>query len=414
MTMVFMGAYEIERLRSVWAHLERLAVILGPVAVLIATLGAPGATLLGTTTSWLYAWLVLGSLLALAARVGLALLWGRASCAERFKRRVALVGAGPMAASMMASLSASSDQRLTGCAIRPLGIFDDSIAATGGTAAGGMSQLERLVAEGHVDDVIIALPWQEEARIASLVDRLRALPVDLWLTATSLRHGVAAGGEAPHWIGGVRCLRLARPIDGWARLVKDALDRLIAAAALAFLAPLLALIAAAIRLDSNGPVFYRQKRHGIYGRTIEVLKFRTMYIDRCDDGSSCLTKQATRRDPRITRVGRLLRRASLDELPQLINVLRGQMSLVGPRPHAVSHDEHYARLIDHYAARQSVKPGITGWAQVNGMRGETETLEKMAKRIQYDLDYIGNWSLGLDLTILLRTVFVGFVHPEAR
>jgi putative colanic acid biosynthesis UDP-glucose lipid carrier transferase len=247
-----------------------------------------------------------------------------------------------------------------------------------------------------------------------MVDRLRPLPVELWLAATSLGHGVSAGNEVPHWIGGIRCIRLARPIEGWARVVKDGMDRLIAAAALVFLAPVLVLVAAAVRLDSKGPIFYRQKRLGIYGQLIEIFKFRTMHIDRCDDGSSCLTRQATRGDPRITRVGRLLRRASLDELPQLINVLKGEMSLVGPRPHAVSHDQHYARLIEHYAARQSVKPGITGWAQVNGMRGETETVEKMARRVQYDLEYIGSWSLGLDLTILFRTIFVGFVHPEAR
>ncbi len=413
-TMFFMGGYEIERLRSVGAHLERLAVVLVPIGVLIVSLGTPAAARLGTTTSWLYAWLILGSLLAISARGGLAFLWGRVSCAERFKRRVALVGAGPTAAAMLATFAASSDQRLTGCAIRPLGVFDDQVPAAGGTPGGEMAQLRRLVADGLVDDVIITMPWQEETRIVSMVDGLRALPVELWLAATSLRHGVAAGSEAPHWIGGVRCLRLARPIEGWAGVVKDVMDRLVAAGAVLFLAPLLLVIALAVRLDSKGPVFYRQKRHGIYGRMIEVLKFRTMHVERCDDGSSCLTKQATRGDPRITRVGRILRRASLDELPQLLNVLRGEMSLVGPRPHAVSHDEHYARLIDHYAARQSVKPGITGWAQVNGMRGETETVEKMAKRVQYDLDYIGNWSLGLDLTILLRTIFVGFVHPEAR
>ena len=191
-------------------------------------------------------------------------------------------------------------------------------------------------------------------------------------------------------------------------------DRAAAAAALVFLAPFLSLLALAVRLDSKGPVFYRQQRHGLGGRTIDVLKFRSMYADRCDSGSTSTVQQATRGDPRITRVGKWLRRTSLDELPQLINVLMGDMSLVGPRPHAVAHNRHYAKLIDHYWARHRVKPGITGWAQVSGFRGETDTVDKMARRVEHDLEYIENWSFLLDIKILLRTVLVGFVHPEAR
>jgi exopolysaccharide biosynthesis polyprenyl glycosylphosphotransferase len=204
-----------------------------------------------------------------------------------------------------------------------------------------------------------------------------------------------------------------RPAGRTARRIKDLLDRGIAALALLFLAPLFLLVALAIRLDSRGPGFYRQQRHGLDGRVIRVWKFRSMRVERCDDGSGVVL-QATRRDPRITRVGALLRRSSLDELPQLINVLTGEMSLVGPRPHAVAHNEFYAPLIERYGERHRVKPGITGWAQVNGLRGETDTLGKMARRVEHDLYYIENWSLRLDLIILLRTLLVGFVHPEAR
>jgi putative colanic acid biosynthesis UDP-glucose lipid carrier transferase len=190
-------------------------------------------------------------------------------------------------------------------------------------------------------------------------------------------------------------------------------DRVLAAAILVIILPLVLLIALAIKLDSRGPVIFRQKRYGFNNEVIEVLKFRSMYVDRCDKAVGAAVVQATKQDPRITRIGGILRRTSLDELPQFINVLMGTMSIVGPRPHAVSHNEQYARLIDEYLARHRVKPGITGWAQVNGLRGETETLEKMAQRVRYDLYYIENWSLLFDIRIILRTLFVGFVNQNA-
>jgi putative colanic acid biosysnthesis UDP-glucose lipid carrier transferase len=169
-----------------------------------------------------------------------------------------------------------------------------------------------------------------------------------------------------------------------------------------------------VRLTSPGPAFYRRRRHGLNGAAIEVLKFRTMRADACDEGAAGAPfRQARRGDPRVTPLGRLLRRTSLDELPQFINVLRGEMSVVGPRPHALAHGEAMAPLVDAYVARHRVKPGITGWAQVNGLRGETDTLEKMERRLEHDLHYIENWSLSLDLRIILRTLLVGFRDPNA-
>jgi putative colanic acid biosynthesis UDP-glucose lipid carrier transferase len=169
------------------------------------------------------------------------------------------------------------------------------------------------------------------------------------------------------------------------------------------LIPILALIALAIKLDSPGPVFFRQRRYGFNNNAIVVWKFRTMKADMVRDDT--VVPQATRNDPRVTRVGRFLRRTSLDELPQIFNVLRGEMSLVGPRPHAVAHNEQYAKIIDDYLSRHRVKPGITGWAQVNGLRGETDTPEKMRERVQFDLYYIDNWSFWLDLKIMALTPF---------
>ena len=185
---------------------------------------------------------------------------------------------------------------------------------------------------------------------------------------------------------------------------------MIAALLLILLLPVFAIIALAIKLDSQGPVFFRQKRYGFNNNPITVFKFRTMFTGPAEESS---VPQARRNDPRVTRLGALLRRSSLDELPQLFNVLRGEMSLVGPRPHAVAHNEQYAKVIDDYLSRHRVKPGITGWAQINGLRGETDTPDKMRRRVQYDLYYIDNWSLFFDLKILLLTPFVGFVNRNA-
>jgi putative colanic acid biosynthesis UDP-glucose lipid carrier transferase len=180
--------------------------------------------------------------------------------------------------------------------------------------------------------------------------------------------------------------------------------------ALVVFAPLLLAIALAIRLDGPGPVLFRQKRYGFANNEFTVFKFRTMRHRPAEEPD---VPQARRQDPRITRVGAFLRRTSLDELPQLINVLRGDMSLVGPRPHAVAHNVQYAQIIDDYLSRHRVKPGITGWAQINGLRGETDTPEKMRARVEHDLYYIDNWSLMLDIKILLLTPLRGFVNKNA-
>jgi putative colanic acid biosynthesis UDP-glucose lipid carrier transferase len=205
---------------------------------------------------------------------------------------------------------------------------------------------------------------------------------------------------------------LQKPFSRWGYLVKALEDYVLGTLLLIPAAPLMLMIAIVVRLDSPGPVLFRQERYGFNNRTIEILKFRTMRAERDDEGQG-QALQARRGDPRLTRVGRWLRRTSLDELPQLLNVLRGDMSIVGPRPHMVAHNEQYANLIDTYLGRHRVKPGITGWAQVNGLRGETDTLAKMEGRIQHDLYYIENWSLGFDLQILARTLLVGFVHRNA-
>ena len=221
--------------------------------------------------------------------------------------------------------------------------------------------------------------------------------------------------ELPHLgygeVAGIPMLKLSeRPLSGWNVFAKALEDRILGMTILIGLSPLLLAIAAAIKLTSRGPVLFTQKRYGFNNNEFTVLKFRTMHDAPEADGT---VTQASRNDSRITPVGRFLRRTSLDELPQLINVIRGEMSLVGPRPHAVAHNEEYAAVINEYLSRHRVKPGITGWAQVNGFRGETATLDLMRQRVQHDLYYIENWSVLFDLRILVMTLFVGFVHRNA-
>ena len=280
------------------------------------------------------------------------------------------------------------------------------------TAEAADSVVRQLEAFVSVEQVVLVCNPRHTVALTQIVQKLRHLPVEINLVVGPLAGdlpviGMRAVGSLPATV------LLERPMDGPLSAVKDVFDRVAAFALIVFLVPFLALISLAIKLDSRGPVLYRQVRFGFNRQKIEVLKFRSMYQERCDPPTAATVAQATRDDDRITSVGRFLRRTSFDELPQLFNVLRGDMSLVGPRPHAIAHDHHYSELIDGYLGRHRVKPGITGWAQVNGCRGETRSAEDMRRRIELDLYYIDNWSLSLDLKILCRTPMVGFVNEMA-
>jgi putative colanic acid biosynthesis UDP-glucose lipid carrier transferase len=240
------------------------------------------------------------------------------------------------------------------------------------------------------------------------VTQLSVLPTDIRLCPDMAAFQMRPLGIVSY--DGVPVLELVRkPLGDWAPFIKAFEDRFFAGLALLLLAPVMICIALAIKLDSRGPVFFRQRRHGFNHQVITVLKFRTMYVTQ--DGP--VVPQASKNDPRVTRVGKWLRRSSLDELPQLLNVLNGEMSLVGPRPHALAHNEQYSALLETYANRHRMKPGITGWAQINGYRGETDTPDKMRKRVECDLYYIENWSLWFDLKILLLTPVFGLFGKNA-
>jgi len=259
-----------------------------------------------------------------------------------------------------------------------------------------------------VDKVILALPVGQEALFRYLVVRLRMLPIEVKLIPNFGNFVVPIQSLEDE--NGVQLLGIQRkPIHDWGVFLKIIEDYVLGGLLLFAFLPAMALIAIAIKLDSRGPVLFRQRRHGFNHEVIQVCKFRTMSV--LEDGNTI--RQATQNDERVTRVGRFLRKTSLDELPQLFNVLKGDMSLVGPRPHALAHNNYYSKLLENYATRHRVKPGITGWAQINGFRGEITDETKMQLRINYDLDYIDNWSIWFDLKIILQTPFYGFVSRNA-
>jgi Undecaprenyl-phosphate glucose phosphotransferase len=293
--------------------------------------------------------------------------------------------------------------------IRLVGVFHDTSDRRSSRARPGRT-LDDLLAYAHerrIDEIFLALPWHAERRISALVDRLAHLPVDLKLCPDGV--GYVQAMVVGERLAGIPVATIHRqPIRDWGRIAKRAMDLSLSALLLALLALPMAALALAIRLESPGPALFRQRRQGFNQGQFEMLKFRTM---RHDPGAPLI--QARPDDERVTRIGRWLRRTSLDELPQLVNVLRGEMSLVGPRPHAVALEAVFMRQIQQYATRCRVKPGITGLAQVYGWRGETDTEEKMAGRISHDLYYIENWSLMLDLKIMALTLLTGFAHKNA-
>ncbi len=405
------GAYRFRHFSDVGAAIGRalLGWLLTLGALFIAAYVFEPIT--ATEGPWIALWLALGAGLIAASRVALnqqVKTWHRAG---RMGELVAVVGSGPMAQRLLRGLNAASGSP------RILGVYDDGAASLprrcmGHAILGSVDDLVRDVRLYGIDTVIVALPPAAEHQLVETLNKLTVVPVDVRLCPGefALRLGAA---QTSH-IGGHTFLNVIdRPLRDWRWIAKSVEDRILGGLILALISPVMAAIALLIRLDSRGPVLFRQKRYGFNNELIEVLKFRTMYQDRCDSAGEQLTQ---RNDPRITRVGAFLRRTSLDELPQFLNVVRGEMSIVGPRPHAPAAKAGrllYQEAVRHYDSRHRVKPGITGWAQINGWRGETTTLEQIRKRVEHDLYYIEHWSIALDLRIIARTVVGGFTGHNA-
>lgn len=362
---------------------------------------------------WILSLFAIGAATLAIAR-GSMTLWTRSLKRQGvFDQRAAIFGAGEQGARLAHYIL--GHDKLT---LALTGFYDDRAADRLNVdklpvpLQGNLQNLVAAIRRGEIDQVIVALPWSADSRLKIVVEQLAMTPVRIRLAPDMVsfmfaQRPVVLLGEVP-----VMTL-FERPISGADHAVKWLEDRLIAAIALVLLAPLLAIIAVAIKLDSKGPVFFRQPREGFNNQPFLVWKFRSMFAERnqLDD-----IVQASRHDPRVTRVGAFLRRTSLDELPQLINVLTGSMSIVGPRPHAPSTragGRLFSDVVSSYAARHKVKPGITGWAQVCGWRGETDTEDKLVKRLEHDLYYIENWSLWFDIYIVIRTVFTVLAQRAA-
>ena len=313
------------------------------------------------------------------------------------RRTAVIVGAGPLGHKVARALRESEG-------VVCLGYFDDRSTErlhpeAGTSILGTLQQLSDFVRENGVREVYITLPLGSQPRIVRLLEQVQGTTASLFYVPDVFGISIIQGRLQD--VSGVPVVGICEtPFTGTNQLVKRLSDIVLATCILILISPLLLLVAIGVKLSSRGPVIFKQRRNGLDGEEIVVYKFRSMRTQ--DNGS--VVKQATKDDPRITPFGAFIRRTSLDELPQFVNVLQGRMSIVGPRPHAVAHNEEYRKLVKAYMVRHKVKPGITGWAQVNGLRGETDTVDKMKARVEFDLEYLRNWSLALDLQIILRTV----------
>jgi len=325
------------------------------------------------------------------------------------RRSAVVVGAGPLGVKVSKALLESQDQ-----GVDFVGYFDDRTdERLHGEAVherlGTLRDLAPYVRAQGIKEVYITLPLGSQPRIVELLEEVQGTTASLFFVPDVFGISIIQGRLQD--MNGVPVVGICEtPFTGTNEMVKRLSDIVLAALILVLISPLLLLIAIGVKLSSPGPVLFRQRRYGLDGREIVVYKFRSMSV--LEDGP--VVRQATKDDTRVTPLGAFLRRTSLDELPQFINVLQGRMSIVGPRPHAIAHNEMYRKLIKSYMIRHKVRPGITGWAQVNGLRGETETLDKMTRRIEHDLAYLRNWSLRLDLEILVKTVYVVLINPDAH
>lgn len=405
----YAGLYDCNTIVSWPSRMRQMVLLSALVTLILLTLALALRISDQFSQMWFFASFLTSSVLIFTLRGCAKLLIRQLATAGMLVRNVAIVGASGQAQHLVSRLRLEDAPWK-----RIVGIFDDrrtriSRDVNGFPVLGSLDDLVRYVRAGKIHDVVITLPWSADERLVSIIGKLRALPVHIYLGSDLIGYHFPRHRE--QMLEGVPVLEIASaPLTGWSGLIKNIEDKVFAVSLVVLLSPFLAMLALAVRLDSPGPILFRQKRYGFNNQEIVVYKFRTMYHNRPKEVG---VKQATRNDPRVTRVGRILRATSLDELPQIFNVLQGNMSMVGPRPHAVEHNEQYAALIGGYHGRHKVKPGITGWAQINGFRGETDTLDKMRARVEHDIFYIENWSLWLDIKIIILTAFAGWIHKNA-
>ena len=395
--------YQVPALRSALRTLPRVLTAWAVAFALIA-LGAFFLRYgLAFSRVWFAAWFITGAGVLAVDRNIVAYgirRWARNGVMER---RAVIVGGGDIAKALIRSIEQDPNNDIRIC-----GIFDDRderrspAIVAGYPKLGNVDALVKFARMARIDMLIIAMPLNAESRVLQLLKKLWILPLDIRLAAHANK--LRFRPRAYSYVGAVPMLDIFdRPITDWDSVAKRIFDVFFSLLAIVLLWPVMVATAIAIKLDSKGPVLFKQKRHGFNNEVIEVFKFRSMYTDQCDPAARVVI---TKGDPRVTKVGRFIRKTSIDELPQFFNVLRGDLSLVGPRPHAVvavAQDRLFAEVVDGYFARHRVKPGVTGWAQINGWRGEIDNDEKIKQRTACDLYYIENWSLLFDLKILFLT-----------
>jgi Undecaprenyl-phosphate glucose phosphotransferase len=406
------GLYASSSIARPGRQVAQLVLGLACVAAGLAILGVLTETWREFSPRWLICWLLLSFASIAAVRAGTATAILHRMAQGGLTRTVAVVGAGEYGQRLVAHLM---DTKAPG--LRLVGLFDDRRDRVprdvqGIAVLGTTDDLLELGKRTEIDQIIIALPWSAEARLLDVLHKLKSLPSNISLCPDRIGFHLRYYGVMQY--GAVPLVSVADPpLKHWHGLAKACEDRVLAVIILSLIAPLMMLIALAIKLESPGPALFRQKRHGFNNREIDVFKFRTMYHGL---GDATGGNQTQRDDPRVTRVGAFLRRTSLDELPQFFNVLKGDMSVVGPRPHPIGMKTEKLlchEIVADYAQRHRMKPGITGWAQVNGWRGATDTAEKLQRRVEHDLYYIDNWSISFDLRILFLTVVRLFSDENA-
>jgi putative colanic acid biosynthesis UDP-glucose lipid carrier transferase len=391
-----------------------LAMVLGvagawlSLAIILALCGYATRSLHLFSREVLLAWLLLTPLAQLAGiAIGRGLIRWKAS-QPLLRRKAVVIGAGELGVKVAQALGQDPTQ-----GIDFVGYFDDRSdarvhAEASALRLGGLLDVAQVIDERGIREVFITLPLGSQPRIIALLESLQGTTASIFFVPDVFGISIIQGRLQD--LNGVPVVGICdTPFKGTNALAKRLSDIVLATAILIVTAPLWLVLALGVKLSSPGPVIFRQRRNGLDGEEIVVYKFRSMHTQ--DDGS--VVPQATKDDERTTRFGAFLRSTSLDELPQFINVLQGRMSIVGPRPHAVAHNALYRQLIKAYMVRHKVRPGITGWAQVNGLRGETVSLDQMRARVEYDLEYLRNWSLGLDLQIIARTVKLVFFDRNA-
>jgi Undecaprenyl-phosphate glucose phosphotransferase len=361
---------------------------------------------------WLASWFVAGAVLLVAYRLALRALIMRWTAHGRLRRRTVIVGGGKDAEALIDQIKAGASNDIS-----LLGLFDDRIddrspdTVAGYPKLGKVADLIEFARRTQVDLVIVSMPLSAEKRVLDMLTQLWVLPVDIRLSAHMSK--LKFTDKAYSYVGDIAVFDMAdRPISDWNLVFKWVFDKVVALTALVLLSPVMIATAIAIKLESKGPVFFMQSRHGFNNELIKIYKFRSMRTDMLDVSAA---KLVTKGDPRVTKVGRFIRKTSIDELPQLFNVLKDELSIVGPRPHALqakADNQLYYEAVEGYFARHRVKPGMTGWAQINGWRGETDTIDKIMQRVNHDLYYIEHWSILLDLYIVVMTPVSLVSHNE--